>query len=233
MESKATILYAEDDEAAARITTAILENAGFCVTCVGDGLEAWRAYQAAPPDVLLLDYQMPGMDGMEVLRLVAAAGRNTPVVFYTNYADPASEARAFSLGACEFVAKDCYPEVFVARLRNIYARACREGSSSQSYRLSPRTVFDRPSRRLVIDGRASLLKPLDATLLGLLCAKRGEVVEQQYLLEGMWGKSILNKSSEIKKYVSHVRACLAPDPSLEIRSEGQGRYCLLAPGSAD
>ncbi len=230
MDNKVHILYAEDDADTARITAAILENAGFRVTCVGDGEAAWRAFQERKPDIVLLDWQMPGMDGMDVLRLVAGADPAVPVILHTSHAAPANEARAFSLGAREFVGKDCYPEVLVSRLRNVCGQVCRERRPSLTYRLSSRTLYDRPARLLSIDGRETVLKPLDATLLGLLCAKCNEVVERQYLLEGMWGRSLINKEKELKKYVSHVRSLLAPDPSLDIRSEGQGRYCLLAPG---
>lgn len=229
MDNKVHILYAEDDADTARITAAILENAGFRVTCVGDGEAVWRAFQERKPDIVLLDWQMPGMDGMDVLRLVAGADPAVPVILHTSHAAPANEARAFSLGAREFVGKDCYPEVLVSRLRNVYGQVCRERRPSQSYCLSSRTRYDRPARVLSIDGRETVLKPLDATLLGLLCAKCNEVVERSYILEGMWGRASLRKELEIKKYVSHVRALLSPDPSIEIRSEGQGRYCLLAP----
>ena len=69
-EAKISILYAEDDEFGAKLTKTILEKENFEVEIVSDGSEAWKAYKERKPDILLLDLDMPGKDGLEITRLV-------------------------------------------------------------------------------------------------------------------------------------------------------------------
>ena len=70
-EAKISILYAEDDEFGAKLTKTILEKENFEVEIVSDGSEAWKAYKERKPDILLLDLDMPGKDGLEITRLVS------------------------------------------------------------------------------------------------------------------------------------------------------------------
>ena len=77
-EAKISILYAEDDEFGAKLTKTILEKENFEVEIVSDGSEAWKAYKERKPDILLLDLDMPGKDGLEITRLVREHDQQTP-----------------------------------------------------------------------------------------------------------------------------------------------------------
>ena len=76
-EAKISILYAEDDEFGAKLTKTILEKENFEVEIVSDGSEAWKAYKERKPDILLLDLDMPGKDGLEITRLVREHDQQT------------------------------------------------------------------------------------------------------------------------------------------------------------
>ena len=78
-EAKISILYAEDDEFGAKLTKTILEKENFEVEIVSDGSEAWKAYKERKPDILLLDLDMPGKDGLEITRLVREHDQQTPI----------------------------------------------------------------------------------------------------------------------------------------------------------
>lgn len=82
-EAKISILYAEDDEFGAKLTKTILEKENFEVEIVSDGSEAWKAYKERKPDILLLDLDMPGKDGLEITRLVREHDQQTPILSYT------------------------------------------------------------------------------------------------------------------------------------------------------
>ena len=81
-EAKISILYAEDDEFGAKLTKTILEKENFEVEIVSDGSEAWKAYKERKPDILLLDLDMPGKDGLEITRLVREHDQQTPILVY-------------------------------------------------------------------------------------------------------------------------------------------------------
>ena len=90
-EAKISILYAEDDEFGAKLTKTILEKENFEVEIVSDGSEAWKAYKERKPDILLLDLDMPGKDGLEITRLVREHDQQTPILVYTTHGEPAKE----------------------------------------------------------------------------------------------------------------------------------------------
>ena len=228
MANKMDLLYAEDDEDAAELTTCILETEGFRVRHVPDGKLAWEAFQKQKPDILIVDLKMPKKDGLELITLVRKVDQDTPVVLYTSYATPENEVSALERGANDFIDKSSHPKVLVTRLKCIYNRICRHPKQPHIYVLSPRTTYNSVTRELKIDGNVEILKPLTGCLLTLLCAKCNEVAGQLYLILGLWGEDRGNKESEVKKYISYVRASLSADESLELKSTGKGGYCLYA-----
>lgn len=100
-EAKISILYAEDDEFGAKLTKTILEKENFEVEIVSDGSEAWKAYKERKPDILLLDLDMPGKDGLEITRLVREHDQQTPILVYTTHGEPAKEVAVLDAGADE------------------------------------------------------------------------------------------------------------------------------------
>ncbi|WP_292269772.1 response regulator transcription factor [Butyricimonas sp.] len=228
MENKIEILYAEDNRDSVELTLAVLENKGFHVRVVPDGKAAWEAFQKRKPDILMLDLEMPKKTGIELVGMVREVDLDTPVVLYTGFATPANEVAALNEGVNDFISKTVHPNVLVARLKNIYDRICRSPQQPYVYQLSVSTVYNSVTRELKIDGNVEVLKPLDGRLLALLCAKCNEEAEQDYLLVGLWGEASIGKSSEVKKYVTHVRKALSADERIEIRSVGRGGYCLCS-----
>ena len=114
------ILLADDDEKSRRLLGASLEAAGFEVWTVADGVEALAAIESAPPDVLVLDFEMPGWTGAEVCRRLRAAEREAirllPVIMLTGHAGEEAELGCLAAGANDFVTKPVGREVLLARI---------------------------------------------------------------------------------------------------------------------
>ena len=114
------ILLADDDERSRRLLGASLEAAGFEVWTVADGVEALAAIESAPPDVLVLDFEMPGWTGAEVCRRLRAAEREAirllPVIMLTGHAGEEAELGCLAAGANDFVTKPVGREVLLARI---------------------------------------------------------------------------------------------------------------------
>ena len=226
-EAKISILYAEDDEFGAKLTKTILEKENFEVEIVSDGSEAWKAYKERKPDILLLDLDMPGKDGLEITRLVREHDEQTPILVYTTHGEPAKEVAVLDAGADEFINKERPPEVLIAYMRRVREKIKKYMNIPHLYRLSDHTTYNSITRELIIDGITTQLKTIDGRFLQLLCAKNHEVSGKSYLIHGIWGKADINKESELKKYASRVRINLKTDPTLKIEFRDDG-YILMS-----
>lgn len=226
-EAKISILYAEDDEFGAKLTKTILEKENFEVEIVSDGSEAWKAYKERKPDILLLDLDMPGKDGLEITRLVREHDQQTPILVYTTHGEPAKEVAVLDAGADEFINKERPPEVLIAYMKRVREKIKKYMNIPHLYRLSDHTTYNSITRELIIDGITTQLKTIDGRFLQLLCAKNHEVSGKSYLIHGIWGKADINKESELKKYASRVRTNLKTDPTLKIEFRDEG-YILMS-----
>ncbi|MFR3328768.1 MAG: response regulator transcription factor [Odoribacter splanchnicus] len=226
-EAKISILYAEDDEFGAKLTKTILEKENFEVEIVSDGSEAWKAYKERKPDILLLDLDMPGKDGLEITRLVREHDQQTPILVYTTHGEPAKEVAVLDAGADEFINKERPPEVLIAYMKRVREKIKKYMNIPHLYRLSDHTTYNSITRELIIDGITTQLKTIDGRFLQLLCAKNHEVSSKSYLIHGIWGKADINKESELKKYASRVRTNLKTDPTLKIEFRDDG-YILMS-----
>lgn len=226
-EAKISILYAEDDEFGAKLTKTILEKENFEVEIVSDGSEAWKAYKERKPDILLLDLDMPGKDGLEITRLVREHDQQTPILVYTTHGEPAKEVAVLDAGADEFINKERPPEVLIAYMKRVREKIKKYMNIPHLYRLSDHTTYNSITRELIIDGITTQLKTIDGRFLQLLCAKNHEVSSKSYLIHGIWGKADINKESELKKYASRVRTNLKTDPTLKIEFRDEG-YILMS-----
>ena len=226
-EAKISILYAEDDEFGAKLTKTILEKENFEVEIVSDGSEAWKAYKERKPDILLLDLDMPGKDGLEITRLVREHDQQTPILVYTTHGEPAKEVAVLDAGADEFINKERPPEVLIADMKRVREKIKKCMNIPHLYRLSDHTTYNSITRELIIDGITTQLKTIDGRFLQLLCAKNHEVSGKSYLIHGIWGKADINKESELKKYASRVRTNLKTDPTLKIEFRDDG-YILMS-----
>lgn len=226
-EAKISILYAEDDEFGAKLTKTILEKENFEVEIVSDGSEAWKAYKERKPDILLLDLDMPGKDGLEITRLVREHDQQTPILVYTTHGEPAKEVAVLDAGVDEFINKERPPEVLIAYMKRVREKIKKYMNIPHLYRLSDHTTYNSITRELIIDGITTQLKTIDGRFLQLLCAKNHEVSGKSYLIHGIWGKADINKESELKKYASRVRTNLKTDPTLKIEFRDEG-YILMS-----
>ena len=221
------ILYAEDDDFGAEMTKSILERENFEVKAVSDGAEAWKVYQVWKPDVLLLDLDMPGKDGLELTRMIREHDQQTHIIVYTSHGEPAKEVAVLDAGADEFISKERPPEVLIAYMKRMREKIKRSMNIPYLYQLSAHTTYNSITREVIIDGRVSRLKKIDGRFLQLLCAKNHEVAGKSYLLQGIWNKADINKESELKKYASRARANLKADPTFQIECR-DGGYILMS-----
>ena len=225
MDTTIRILYAEDDADGAKLTKMILEKENFEVEIALNGAKAWDAYKKQKPDILLVDLDMPKIDGLELTRMIRENDRQTHIIVYTSHGEPSKEIAVLDAGADEFIPKGS-PEVLIAHMKRLRDRIKGCMNIPHLYQLSKHTTYNSITREVTIDGITKRLPKNEGRFLQLLCAKNHEIADKSYLIIGTWGKADKNKEPEVKKYISRLRGYLKADPSLQIDHEGDG-YILI------
>lgn len=225
MDTTIRILYAEDDADGAKLTKMILEKENFEVEIAPNGAKAWDAYKKQKPDILLVDLDMPKIDGLELTRMIRENDRQTHIIVYTSHGEPAKEIAVLDAGVDEFIPKGS-PEILIAHMKRLRDRIKGCMNIPHLYQLSKHTTYNSITREVTIDGITKRLPKNEGRFLQLLCAKNHEIADKSYLIIGTWGKADKNKEPEVKKYISRLRGYLKADPSLQIDHEGDG-YILI------
>lgn len=225
MDTTIRILYAEDDADGAKLTKMILEKENFDVEIALNGAKAWDAYKKQKPDILLVDLDMPKIDGLELTRMIRENDRQTHIIVYTSHGEPSKEIAVLDAGADEFIPKGS-PEILIAHMKRLRDRIKGCMNIPHLYQLSKHTTYNSITREVTIDGITKRLPKNEGRFLQLLCAKNHEIADKSYLIIGTWGKADKNKEPEVKKYISRLRGYLKADPSLQIDHEGDG-YILI------
>lgn len=226
MRPKINLLYVENDELAAELLKWQLGNDDFNVKIVSDGRQAWKLFQLCIPDILLLGIELPYLDGFEIIRLIRGVNQKTPIVLYSSHLSPMQNLEAINLGVDDCIPKDCNSELFIAKLKRIYDRVTKDEADLQVYILSEISKFNVVAGILTIRDKLIPLKPSDSRLLYLLCAKFGELSDNNYLIEGLWGKANSNKEGSLRRCVNQLRTVLADDPNIIIKNQYSIGYTL-------
>ena len=175
---KIKILYAEDNRITAQETGEALEDNGYEVKTVFDGDEAWLAYQSSRPDVVVLDYQMPGKTGIEVFLLIRQLDKKIPVLILSSYTELC--AASLKIGTSDFVRKDGGIDELCARIEaalNRYPGPEITGHPSEKvYQLSPPSRFYPANSPLEIGDQRYPLKTMLAELLTIFCQNQNSFI---------------------------------------------------------
>ncbi|MFO3726528.1 response regulator transcription factor [Butyricimonas muris] len=225
MEEKIKILYAEDNATAAAVYTEILEEAGFSVKVAPEGNEAWRLYETGKWDLLLLDMDLPGKDGHELIRLVRETGDQVPIVILSS----ANHNHALYEGADDYLVKGCSVDEVRARVDKAIARTRRLNKEQEQglFHLSPTTTFNKNNRLLVISGKKEELKGMEAKILWLFCLRINEVISTVEMCETLWNIYSTDKEKSLTRYVCLLNKKLKADKTIAIQNEFATGYKLV------
>lgn len=202
------ILIAEDDEVLADGLTRAMQQAGYAVDRVGDGMDADTILKGGQPfDLIVLDLQLPRLDGFTVLRNLRERNNHTPVIILTARDSVEDRVKGLDLGADDYLSKPFNLQELEARTRALL----RRGQCGSNPQLSCGALtFDSVERRAAIDG-----KPLDLTtrelgVLEALMSRAGRVISKEQLLERLYSYSEEVSSNAIEVYIHRLRKKIAP-----------------------
>jgi DNA-binding response OmpR family regulator len=197
----ALICVIEDEEVIASAVAARLRAEGFAVEVAHDGPEGVALCDRVRPDLVVLDLMLPGLDGLEVCRLLQR-DRPVPVLMLTARADESDLLVGLAVGADDYITKPFSPRELVARVRALLRRVERRPAPAGGALMVGPLQIDRAARRVRVGGDEVHLTPTEFELLALLAARPGVVFSREQLLAEVWG---WRDGSGQRTVDSHVR----------------------------
>ncbi len=218
------VLVVEDEQALALLLSYNLEAEGYLVERVERGDDAELRLAESPPDLVILDWMLPGVSGLEICRRLRAREetRALPVIMLTARGEEAERVRGLSVGADDYVVKPFSVPELMARVRSLLRRARPERIASRL--IASDIDLDRETRRVRRAGRDIHLGPTEFRLLEYLLEKPGRVFSRAQLLDAVWGLSAEIDERTVDVHVGRLRKALVRgrerDPIRTVRGAG-------------
>ena len=209
-----TVLVVDDDPHIRDLLTFALRKAGLATREAADGEAALADLDAFPSDLVVLDINMPRMDGIEVCRRIRAKG-DLPVLFLSSRDDEFDRVLGIELGADDYVTKPFSPREVVARVRAVLRRAAAPEDDRQVLARGPMEI-DLPRMKVTIDGRPIDLTATEFQLLTTMARRPGQVFTRGQLLDAARGDAFAGYERAIDAHIKNIRRKLEPDSAKPI-----------------
>jgi DNA-binding response OmpR family regulator len=206
------ILIVEDDLAIAAFVQTALEREGFATEVIGDGLVALNRVDAEPPDLILLDLMLPGLDGLKVCQAIRRRPAYIPIIMLTAKGDDVDKIVGLEIGADDYITKPFKTRELIARVRAIL-RLVHHCADPSSRCLKFETLeIDLGGRTVTCAGELVNLTPKEFDLLALLASHPGRVFGRDTLLERVWGFEYAGESRTVDVHIQRLRQKIESDP---------------------
>lgn len=201
------IILVEDNESLAKGISYRLQDAGHSVDIVDDGLAADDYLRDAGGDVVVLDINLPGLDGLSILRNIRARGDERPVIMLSARSDTEERVAGLDSGADDYLVKPFEMDELLARLRALARRKPRGITNRLS--LGP-VVLDLDARQVRINDIPIRMPRREVSILELLLSAQGRIVSKEDLLEHTYGVGANVEETAVEVFVSRLRKRLRP-----------------------
>ena len=205
----ARLLIAEDDQGILEPLRRALAREGYDIDAVADGRDAVARAVGAPPDLLILDLGLPGLDGLEACRRVRRALPSLPILILTARDEELDLVEGLDAGADDYVVKPFRVAELLARVRALMRRGGREHRVTEAGGVR----VDPASRRAWQDDRELDLTPKEFDLLALLVSEAGTVVRRDRIMREVWDENWYGSTKTLDMHVSWLRRKLGDDAS--------------------
>jgi DNA-binding response OmpR family regulator len=212
------ILLVDDDALLRRSLSFSLEQAGYRVSTAASGEDALALARRDPPDLVLLDIGLPGMDGLETLRHFEGE-MALPVIFLTARRRELDEVLGLELGADDYITKPFDLDVLLARVKSVLRRVRRPpepGAAPQPLQVGD-LVIDPAAHTVLVAGQPVDLAPREFDLLHALALEAGHVLSVDDLLARVWGPEYLGEPQVVYVHVRWLREKIESDPNRPVR----------------
>jgi two-component system, OmpR family, response regulator ArlR len=198
------VLIIEDEKQISRFLELELQHEGYSVEISYDGREGLKAAQESPPDILLLDIMLPGMNGMEVCRKIRLFSK-VPIIILTAKDETIDKVMGLDLGANDYVTKPFVIEELLARIRALLRKSDPDTKNNKTLTIG-NLVMDL-SKRDVKRGNESIdLTKREYDLLEYLTRNKGIVLKREQILEHVWGFEYMGDTNVVDVYIRYLRS---------------------------
>lgn len=206
----ATVLIIEDEPELVSVLRTYLEKAGFSVLTAYRGDTGLAAWENRRPDLVLLDLNLPGMDGLDVAREIRRKSQ-TPILMVTARVEEADELIGLELGADDYITKPYSPRIVVARVRALLRRVDQGAEQAEVLRALD-LVIDLQAHALTRAGETIELTPTEFNILAAFVRHPGRAYSRAQLLEISQGEYFEGYERTIDAHIKNLRAKIEPDP---------------------
>jgi len=219
-----SVLVVEDEAAQLEVLTYNLEAEGFAVTKTDNGDDAMTLVDEMQPDIILLDWMLPGVSGIEICRRLKANNqtRNVPVIMLSARSEEVDKVRGLETGADDYMVKPYSVVELMARVRT-QLRRTRPATIGERLEYSD-IVLDAETHRVTRAGGEIKLGPTEFRLLSTFMEKPGRVWSREQLLDRVWGRDIYVDTRTVDVHIGRLRKALCTyggdDPLRTVRGAG-------------
>lgn len=206
----ATILIVEDEFELVKILRSYLESAGYVVLSASRGDQGLAIWEKSHPDLVLLDLNLPGLDGLDVARAIRRKDE-TPIIMLTARVEETDRLIGLELGADDYIVKPYSPREVVARVRAVLRRSGATRPNNPILQLLD-LVIDPDAHTVTRGGQVVELTPTEFTLLVVMAEQPGRVFNRLQLLEAAQGTAYEGYERSIDAHIKNLRAKLEIDP---------------------
>lgn len=217
------ILLADDDEQNSLLLKRFLELEGFSVSYAPDGVAAWEMYKQQRPDLILLDVNMPGLNGFELAQKIRETDSSVFLFFLTDRTEKADRLKGFQLKGNDYIPKPFYPEELTARINERFEN--RKTVEQCQYTIG-KTIFDSKNSTVTFNGITKNLSARQTDILVLLAQNVGGLVSRDDILKSVWGDTSYSNSMSLNVQITYLRHILSPDDTINIASVKKKGYIL-------
>jgi two-component system KDP operon response regulator KdpE len=208
------ILVVDDEPRMVRFVKMNLDLEGYQTLEANDGFQALSKVREYEPNLVLLDVEMPGLDGFETLKRLREIS-DIPAIMLTVRSDEEDRIRGLDLGADDYVTKPFSPRELSSRIRAVLRRfeVTNTRPEDQIITIDDRLQVDLQRRDVIVDGERLSLRPTEYRLLYQLIQNAGWVVPHEVLLTKVWGHEYVNDNHLLRLYITYLRKKIEPDQS--------------------
>ncbi len=225
--ARPTILVVEDEAPLLTLLRYNLEKQGFRVDEAADGQEALMRVAEAPPDLVLLDWMLPALSGLEVCRQLRRRPdtRDLPIIMVTARTEDQDAVRALDTGADDYIAKPFVMDALMARIRALLRRS--GGVATKGTLAWHDVTMDQDAHRVSRNGRALHLGPTEYRLLEFFLQHPGRVFSREQLLDAVWGRDIHVEPRTVDVHIRRLRKAVNGEGEVDIiRTVRSAGYAL-------
>lgn len=200
------IYIVEDEQDIAEISRHYLKSAGYATEVIGDGEQALRRLREAPPDLLLLDLMLPGMDGLEICRLLRSEPRTKklPIIMLTAKGEESDKIVGLEMGADDYITKPFSPKELVARVKALFRR--NEPAPETPLKIQyGKLSLDTEAHTVSVGPKEVSLTAKEFALLEYLLLHQGKLVSRDRILDAVWGIDYYGGNRTVDVHIRHLR----------------------------